>query len=188
MAGGGSHEPSIGRLGSGACVAWREDGQRRRYCHEPRERQQAGAMARDACAGKPTPPNRLTPRIAGKPIAKSMGLAGRSAPGSAVNWAGGRLGPMRKGIVAAAGNADLDGISPQVLRHKAAVHLAEAGQLMADTAQRRGHSDSRRTAHDSVLGACGMLPVHGAAATALGFARPKRTFFQGKFSWEIWSE
>lgn len=62
-----------------------------------------------------------------------------------VEWAGGRVGSIKKGFASAARKAGLKGVTPHVLRHTAAVHMAEAGHSMAEIAQMLGHSDSRTT-------------------------------------------
>ncbi|WP_209833825.1 site-specific integrase [Ruegeria sp. HKCCE3926] len=63
-----------------------------------------------------------------------------------VEWAGGPVKSIKKGFKAAAVAAGLLDVSPHVLRHTAAVHMAEAGTPMDEIAQFLGHSDSRITA------------------------------------------
>lgn len=63
-----------------------------------------------------------------------------------IEWAGGPVKSIKKGFKAAAVAAGLPGVSPHVLRHTAAVHMAEAGISMEEIAQFLGHSDSRITA------------------------------------------
>ncbi|MEC8628937.1 MAG: site-specific integrase [Pseudomonadota bacterium] len=63
-----------------------------------------------------------------------------------VEWAGGPVRSIRKGFKAAAIDAGLHDVSPHVLRHTAAVHMAEAGIPMDEIAQYLGHSDTRITA------------------------------------------
>lgn len=63
-----------------------------------------------------------------------------------VEWAGGPVKSIKKGFKAAAVEAGLPDVSPHVLRHTAAVHMAEAGVSMEEIAQFLGHSDSRITA------------------------------------------
>lgn len=63
-----------------------------------------------------------------------------------VEWAGRPVKSIKKGFKAAAIGAGLPDVSPHVLRHTAAVHLAEAGISMDEIAQYLGHSDSRITA------------------------------------------
>ena len=52
---------------------------------------------------------------------------------------------MKKGIASAAERAGLEGVTPHVLRHTAAVWMAEAKTPMTEIAQYLGHSDSRIT-------------------------------------------
>ena len=89
--------------------------------------------------GRATPPINQTLRVAL--------MEGREAAISdyVVEWAGDRVGSIKKGFASVAKKADLDGVSPHVLRHTAAVHMAEAGHSMAEIAQMLGHSDSRTT-------------------------------------------
>nr|WP_249138841.1 site-specific integrase [Actibacterium sp. MT2.3-13A] len=61
-------------------------------------------------------------------------------------WAGGPVKSIKKGFKAAAVEAGLPDASPHVLRHTAAVHMAEAGISMDEIAQYLGYSDSRITA------------------------------------------
>lgn len=63
-----------------------------------------------------------------------------------VEWAGGPVKSIKKGFKSAAEEAGLKDVSPHVLRHTAAVHMAEAGISMDEIAQYLGHSDSRITA------------------------------------------
>ncbi|MCB1958300.1 MAG: site-specific integrase [Rhodocyclaceae bacterium] len=63
-----------------------------------------------------------------------------------VEWAGGPVKSIKKGFKAAAVEAGLPDVSPHVLRHTAAVHMAEAGVSMDEIAQYLGHSDTRITA------------------------------------------
>ncbi|WP_254701745.1 site-specific integrase [Roseovarius sp. THAF27] len=63
-----------------------------------------------------------------------------------VEWAGGPVKSIKKSFKVAAGDAGLSEVSPHVLRHTAAVHMAEAGIPMDEIAQYLGHSDSRITA------------------------------------------
>ena len=62
-----------------------------------------------------------------------------------VEWAGGPVKSIKKGFKAAAIEAGLPDVSPHVLRHTAAVHMAEAGVSMEEIAQFLGHSNSRIT-------------------------------------------
>lgn len=59
-----------------------------------------------------------------------------------IEWGGERIGAIRRGfgsIVTASGLRD---VTPHVLRHTAAVHLAATGVSMRRIAQFLGHSDS----------------------------------------------
>lgn len=65
--------------------------------------------------------------------------------GSVVELAGRRVASVKHGIASAAGRAGLKGVSAHVLRHTAAVWMAEAGITMPEIAAFLGHSDSRTT-------------------------------------------
>lgn len=62
-----------------------------------------------------------------------------------VEYAGRRVYSIRKAFQAACVRASLEKVTPHVLRHTAAVHLAEAGTPMSEVAQYLGHRDSRTT-------------------------------------------
>lgn len=62
-----------------------------------------------------------------------------------VEWAGKPVASIRTGFAAAARRAGLADVSPHVLRHSAAVAMAEAGATMPQIAAVLGHSDSRIT-------------------------------------------
>jgi integrase len=62
-----------------------------------------------------------------------------------VEWAGGRVQSIRKGFMRAVASAGLADVSPHVLRHTAAVHLAAAGVPMNRIAQLLGHSSTAVT-------------------------------------------
>lgn len=62
-----------------------------------------------------------------------------------VEWAGQRVRSVKKGIGAAAKRSKLEFVTPHVLRHSAAVWMAEGGRSMDEIAQYLGHSDSRIT-------------------------------------------
>jgi len=51
--------------------------------------------------------------------------------------------PVKKGFMATAAEAGLRNVSPRVLRHTSAVHMAEAGISMDGTAHDLDHSDTR---------------------------------------------
>lgn len=61
-----------------------------------------------------------------------------------IEWAGGRVMSVKKALAAAARRAGVK-CSAHVLRHTAAVWMAEAGVPMSEIAQYLGHRDSRTT-------------------------------------------
>lgn len=65
--------------------------------------------------------------------------------GHVIEFAGKRVVDIRTGFAAAVERAGLVDVTPHVLRHSAAVALAEAGVPMAEIAAVLGHSDSRIT-------------------------------------------
>ncbi len=62
-----------------------------------------------------------------------------------IEWAGKPVGSLKKGMGTAARKAGLVGVSPHVLRHTAAVWMAEGKVPMEEIAQLMGHKDSRVT-------------------------------------------
>lgn len=62
-----------------------------------------------------------------------------------VEYAGEGVRSIKKGFAAAVSAAGLSDVSPHVLRHTAAVWMAEAGKPMTEIAQYLGHRDSRIT-------------------------------------------
>lgn len=62
-----------------------------------------------------------------------------------IEWAGRPLTSIRRGFNKAVSDAGLEGVTPHVLRHTAAVHMAKRGVSMAMIAQFLGHSDDRIT-------------------------------------------
>lgn len=62
-----------------------------------------------------------------------------------IEWAGEKVGSVKKGVSAAAKRSKLTFVTPHVLRHSAAVWMAEGGRKMEEIAQFLGHSDSRIT-------------------------------------------
>lgn len=62
-----------------------------------------------------------------------------------IEWAGRRVHSVKKGVARAVQRAGLKDVSPHVLRHTAAVWMAENGSAMSEIAQYLGHSDSRIT-------------------------------------------
>lgn len=57
-----------------------------------------------------------------------------------VEWAGDRIGSIKKGFATAAQAAGLQDVSPHVLRHTAGVHMAAAGVPMQMISQYMGHT------------------------------------------------
>lgn len=62
-----------------------------------------------------------------------------------VEYAGERVKSIRRGFATAVRNARLADVTPHVLRHTAAVHMAKAGVSMAMIAGYLGHQDDRIT-------------------------------------------
>lgn len=62
-----------------------------------------------------------------------------------VEWGGNPVKSIKKGLKAAAVAAGLPDVSPHVLRHSAAVWLAEDGHSMSEISQFLGHSNTRVT-------------------------------------------
>lgn len=62
-----------------------------------------------------------------------------------IEWAGDKVGSVKKGIKSAAERAKIKDVSPHVLRHTAAVWMAEEGIPMPKIAQYLAHSDDRVT-------------------------------------------
>ena len=62
-----------------------------------------------------------------------------------IEWAGRRVLSVKKGFKTAAARAGLDDVSPHVLRHTSAVHMAEAGVPISEISQYLGHSSTRVT-------------------------------------------
>ena len=62
-----------------------------------------------------------------------------------IEWAGKKVGSVKRSFAAACERAGLDDVTPHVLRHTAAVWMAERGVPMAEIAQYLGHSDDRIT-------------------------------------------
>lgn len=65
--------------------------------------------------------------------------------GYVIEWAGKPIRSLKKGLGTAASNVGLNGVSPHVLRHTAAVWMAEGGVSMDEIAQYLGHRNSRLT-------------------------------------------
>lgn len=62
-----------------------------------------------------------------------------------VEWGGRQVRSIKTGFNAAVERAGLHDVSPHVLRHTAAVHMAEAGVPMEEIAQYLGHSSTHTT-------------------------------------------
>lgn len=62
-----------------------------------------------------------------------------------IEYAGRPVRSIRKAFQTACERAGLKGVTPHVLRHTAAVHMAEAGTPMSEISQFLGHSSSRVT-------------------------------------------
>lgn len=62
-----------------------------------------------------------------------------------IEWAGGPVKSIKKGISTAGGKINRDDVSPHMLRHSAAVWLAEDGHSMEEIAQFLGHSNTAMT-------------------------------------------
>ncbi len=101
------------------------------------------------------------------PINNTLRAALMAARGAAlsdhvIEWAGGPVASIKRGFASTVRAAGLDGVTPHVLRHTAAVHMAEAGVPMAMIAQYLGHADSRIT--ESVYARFSPDHMQGAAA------------------------
>lgn len=62
-----------------------------------------------------------------------------------IEWSGQPVKSIKTGLNRACAAAGLEGVSPHVFRHTAAVHLAVAGVAMSKIAQYLGHSDDKIT-------------------------------------------
>lgn len=88
-----------------------------------------------------------------------------------VEWAGKRVASIRTGFSAAVKAAGLEAVSPHVLRHTAAVHMAEAGVPMSKISQYLGHSNTMVTERIYAR----YSPDHMAdAAAVLEFGKPRQ--------------
>ncbi|MHA6324552.1 tyrosine-type recombinase/integrase [Roseivivax sp. CAU 1753] len=63
-----------------------------------------------------------------------------------IEWAAKPVRSIKKGFARTVKSAGLKDVSPHVLRHTAAVHMAEAGVPMDEISQYLGHSETRITA------------------------------------------
>ena len=108
---------------------------------------------------------------ASPPINKTLRKALLEAKSAAISdhvieWGGKPVVSIKRGFAAAVASAELKGVTPHVLRHTAAVHMAEAGVSMDEIAQYLGHSDTRITSNRYAR----YSPEHlQKAATALDF-------------------
>lgn len=82
-----------------------------------------------------------------------------------IEYAGRNVGSIKRGFAASANRAGLERVTPHVLRHTAAVWIAEAGVSMPEIAQYMGHADSRITERVYARYSPGFL---SGAARALG--------------------
>lgn len=62
-----------------------------------------------------------------------------------IEWAGKRVGSVKKAIQRTAERAGIEGVTPYVLRHTAAVWMAEGGVSMEEIAQFLGHNNVSTT-------------------------------------------
>jgi integrase len=62
-----------------------------------------------------------------------------------IEWGGRAVKSVKRGLKRAAKLAAIDVVSPHMLRHSAAVHMAEAGISMEEIARYLGHSDVNLT-------------------------------------------
>lgn len=62
-----------------------------------------------------------------------------------IEWAGGPVKSIKRGFARAVKDARLDDVTPHVLRHSAAVHMAAAGVSMSKIAQYLGHTSTEVT-------------------------------------------
>jgi integrase len=58
-----------------------------------------------------------------------------------MEWAGQKVAAVNRGLKSSADRARVGHVFPHLLRHSAAVHMAEAGIPMEEIAQYLGHSD-----------------------------------------------
>ncbi|MBM4071746.1 MAG: site-specific integrase [Planctomycetes bacterium] len=62
-----------------------------------------------------------------------------------IEYAGGPVASVKKGFAGACQRAELEGVTPHVLRHTAAVWMAEAGTPMSEISQYLGHTSTAVT-------------------------------------------
>lgn len=87
-----------------------------------------------------------------------------------IEWNGKAVASIKTGFEAAVSAAGLEGVTPHVLRHTAAVWMAEDGVDMEEIAQYLGHEDSRITRKVYARFSPGHLQK---AAASLDFAIPQ---------------
>lgn len=109
------------------------------------------------------------------PINRTLRAALQDARASAlsdhvVEWAGKRVASVKKGLAEAGRRAGIGKVSPHMLRHSAAVHMAEDGVPISEIAQFLGHSNERitystyaRFSPDYLRGAAAALEYDGVA-------------------------
>lgn len=78
-------------------------------------------------------------------IAALKGAQAAAMTDYVIEWAGAPVANIKTGFNAAVKAAGLEGVSPHVLRHSAAVHMVEAGIPMQEIAQMLGHSNTTVT-------------------------------------------
>lgn len=80
-------------------------------------------------------------------MARSALLVAREAAISdyVIEYAGRQVGSIKKGFATACQRAGLEGVSPHVLRHSAAVWMIEAGHPMSEVSQYLGHTSTAVT-------------------------------------------
>jgi integrase len=95
-----------------------------------------------------------------------------------IEWAGSKVGSVKRGLASAAKRAGVAHASPHMLRHSAAVHMAEAGVTMDEIAQYLGHDDievTRRIYLRALLAGLLAWPSHGSGVRRYRFIEPERT-------------
>lgn len=101
-------------------------------------------------------------------MARTALVAAREAAVSdyVIEYAGKKVGSIKKGFAAACERAGLDDVTPHVLRHTAAVWMAEAGRPMSEISQYLGHTSTAvtesvyaRFSSDHLRGAASALEV-----------------------------
>lgn len=98
-----------------------------------------------------------------------------------IEYGGKPVADIKKGIARAASRAQLKDVSPHVLRHTAAVWMAEARVPMSEIAQYLGHSDTTTTERvyaryspDFLRGAANALEVHLPPKTETSHQAPRK--------------